>query len=124
MANSSPFPDSNPIDIQILPKHSDEQMILQAMGAEAANVHLGTKRETANIFERPEQKEVELAEGLCNPHGSCRGKRLEPLQEILRGTCEYSFRFWSALSSQFSTPRSWRVLQLLYPRVRFPRAVL
>ena len=44
-------PDSNPIDIQTLPKHSDEHMILQAMGAEAANVHLGTKRQTANILE-------------------------------------------------------------------------
>ena len=43
-------PDSNPIDIQTLPKNSDEQMILQAMGAEAANVHLGTKRQAANIL--------------------------------------------------------------------------
>jgi hypothetical protein len=43
-------PDSNPIDIQTLPKHRDEQMILQAMGAEAANVHLGTKRQAANIL--------------------------------------------------------------------------
>jgi hypothetical protein len=43
-------PDSNPIDIQTLPKHSDEQTILQAMGAEAANVHLGTKRQAANIW--------------------------------------------------------------------------
>lgn len=43
-------PDSNPIDIQTLPKHSDEQTILQAMGAEAANVHLGTKRQVAHIL--------------------------------------------------------------------------
>jgi hypothetical protein len=43
-------PDSNPIDIQTLPKHSDEQMILQAMGVEAANVHLGTKRQAAHIL--------------------------------------------------------------------------
>jgi hypothetical protein len=42
-------PDSNPIDIQTLPKHRDEQMILHAMGSEAANVHLGTKRQVANI---------------------------------------------------------------------------
>ena len=41
------FPGSNPIDIETLPKHSDEQTILQAMGAEAANVHLGTKRQAA-----------------------------------------------------------------------------
>jgi len=43
-------PDSNPIDIQALPKHSDEEMILQAMGAEAANVHLGTKRQATSIL--------------------------------------------------------------------------
>jgi hypothetical protein len=43
-------PDSNPIDIQTLPKHSDEQMILQAMGAEAANVHLGTKGQATRFL--------------------------------------------------------------------------
>jgi Uncharacterized protein conserved in bacteria (DUF2252) len=43
-------PDSNPIDIQTLPKHSDEHMILQAMGAEAANVHLGTRRQAVRIL--------------------------------------------------------------------------
>jgi hypothetical protein len=42
-------PDSNPIDIQTLPKHRDEQMLLHSMGSEAANVHLGTKRQVANI---------------------------------------------------------------------------
>jgi hypothetical protein len=42
-------PDSNPIDIQTLPKHRDERMLLHAMGSEAANVHLGTKRQVANI---------------------------------------------------------------------------
>jgi uncharacterized protein (DUF2252 family) len=43
-------PDSNPIDIQSLPKHSDEEMLLTAMGSEAANVHLGTKRQTTRIL--------------------------------------------------------------------------
>ena len=43
-------PDSNPIDIQTLPKDRDEEMLLHAMGSEAANVHLGTKRQTANIL--------------------------------------------------------------------------
>jgi hypothetical protein len=43
-------PDSNPIDIQTLPKHSDEEMILTAMGSEAANVHLGTKNQTKRIL--------------------------------------------------------------------------
>ena len=42
-------PDSNPIDIQTLLKHRDERMLLYAMGSEAANVHIGTKRQIANI---------------------------------------------------------------------------
>jgi hypothetical protein len=42
-------PDSNPIDIQTLPKHRDEQLLLHSMGAEAANVHLGSKRQRAAI---------------------------------------------------------------------------
>jgi hypothetical protein len=44
-------PDSNPIDIQTLPKHRDEEMLLYAMGAEAANVHLGTKGQIEKIVE-------------------------------------------------------------------------
>jgi hypothetical protein len=51
-------PDSNPIDIQTLPKHSDEKMILQAMGAEAANVHLGTKRQAAHILNDLRKREA------------------------------------------------------------------
>ena len=43
-------PDSNPIDIQDLPKRPDEQMLLHAMGSEAANVHLGAKRQVHNIL--------------------------------------------------------------------------
>jgi hypothetical protein len=42
-------PDSNPIDIQNLARHADEAMLLRAMGSEAANVHLGTRRQVANI---------------------------------------------------------------------------
>jgi Uncharacterized protein conserved in bacteria (DUF2252) len=42
-------PDSNPIDIQTLPKHRDERMLLHTMGSETANVHLGSKRQVANI---------------------------------------------------------------------------
>ena len=44
-------PDSNPIDIQTLPKHRDEEMLLNAMGSEAANVHLGMKSQTEKILE-------------------------------------------------------------------------
>jgi len=43
-------PDSNPIDIQTLPKIGDEEMLLHAMGAEAANVHLGSRRQVRNIL--------------------------------------------------------------------------
>jgi hypothetical protein len=44
-------PDSNPIDIQTLPKHSDEEILLTAMGSETANVHLGSKRQTKTILD-------------------------------------------------------------------------
>jgi Uncharacterized protein conserved in bacteria (DUF2252) len=43
-------PDSNPIDIQTLPQHSDEEMLLTAMGNEAANIHLGTKSQAKKIL--------------------------------------------------------------------------
>lgn len=43
-------PDANPIDIQTLPKHSEEEVLLNAMGCEAANVHLGTKSRTQSIL--------------------------------------------------------------------------
>ena len=43
-------PDSNPIDIQTLPKRRDETKILHAMGQEAANVHLGTKGRVSPIL--------------------------------------------------------------------------
>ena len=43
-------PDSNPIDIQTLPKHSDEELLLTAMGNEAANIHLGTKSRAKAIL--------------------------------------------------------------------------
>jgi Uncharacterized protein conserved in bacteria (DUF2252) len=43
-------PDSNPIDIQTLPKHRDEETLLTAMGCETANVHLGTKSQIKTIL--------------------------------------------------------------------------
>jgi uncharacterized protein DUF2252 len=43
-------PDSNPIDIQTLPKHSDEAMLLTEMGSETANVHLGTNDQTKKVL--------------------------------------------------------------------------
>lgn len=42
-------PDSNPIEIADLPKERDEEKLLHAMGAEAANVHLGSKRHLKDI---------------------------------------------------------------------------
>jgi hypothetical protein len=49
-------PDSNPIDIQTLPKRSDEEMLLFAMGTESANVHLGTKPQSKRILEDLKRK--------------------------------------------------------------------
>jgi hypothetical protein len=42
-------PDSNPIDISDIPKKRDEEVLLQAMGAEAANVHLGSDGQAKRI---------------------------------------------------------------------------
>jgi hypothetical protein len=38
-------PDSNPIEIADLPVKRDEETLLRAMGSEAANIHLGSKRQ-------------------------------------------------------------------------------
>jgi hypothetical protein len=43
-------PDSNRIEIADLPKERDEQTLLNAMGAEAANVHLGSHRQVTRIL--------------------------------------------------------------------------
>ena len=43
-------PDSNPIEIADLSKERDEEKLLHAMGVEAANVHLGSKRQVAGIL--------------------------------------------------------------------------
>ena len=43
-------PDSNPIAIEDLPKHRDEEKLLRAMGSEAANVHLGNKSQASKII--------------------------------------------------------------------------
>jgi hypothetical protein len=37
-------PDSNPISIEEIPEKRDEEALLQAMGTETANVHLGSRR--------------------------------------------------------------------------------
>jgi hypothetical protein len=43
-------PDANPIEIEDLPKTRDEMTLLHAMGAETANVHLGSKHQRKNIL--------------------------------------------------------------------------
>ncbi len=43
-------PDSNPIEIATLPKKRDEETLLQAMGTEAANVHLGTRTQVTRLL--------------------------------------------------------------------------
>jgi hypothetical protein len=44
-------PDSSPILIADLPKRRDEDVLLGAMGAETANVHLATPRQTRRILD-------------------------------------------------------------------------
>ena len=43
-------PDSNPIEIDDLPEERDEEMLLHAMGSEAANVHLGSPGQAKKIL--------------------------------------------------------------------------
>jgi hypothetical protein len=43
-------PDSNPIEIADLPRERDEHTLLNAMGSEAANVHLGSSRRVKSIL--------------------------------------------------------------------------
>ena len=43
-------PDSNPIYIEELGKQRDEEILLSAMGREAANVHLGNRRRAASVL--------------------------------------------------------------------------
>jgi hypothetical protein len=43
-------PDSNPIEVDGLPKLRDEYTLLHAMGEEVANVHLGSKKQITNVL--------------------------------------------------------------------------
>lgn len=43
-------PESNPLEIALLPKKRDEDALLHAMGSEAANVHLGRHRQAGRIL--------------------------------------------------------------------------
>ena len=43
-------PDSNPIEIIDLPRDRDGETLLNAMGSEAANVHLGSRKRVRNIL--------------------------------------------------------------------------
>ena len=43
-------PDSNPIEIADLPKERDEYALLHAMGEEAANIHLGTRKQIKRVL--------------------------------------------------------------------------
>ena len=43
-------PDSNPIEIEDLPKERDEYALLRAMGAETANVHLGSRKQISKVI--------------------------------------------------------------------------
>lgn len=43
-------PDSNPIEIDKLPKERDEYTLLRAMGREVANVHLGSRNQVKQVL--------------------------------------------------------------------------
>jgi hypothetical protein len=43
-------PDSNPIEIEDLPKERDEYILLKAMGKETANIHLGTRKRIRRVL--------------------------------------------------------------------------
>lgn len=43
-------PDSNPVDLDNLPAQRDEEVLLRAMGSEAANVHLGSMSAAKRIL--------------------------------------------------------------------------
>jgi hypothetical protein len=43
-------PDANPIEIAGLPRKRDEETLLHAMGTEAANVHLGSRRDIKRVL--------------------------------------------------------------------------
>jgi hypothetical protein len=43
-------PDSNPIEVSTLPGERDDEILLYAMGQEAANVHLGTPARVKRIL--------------------------------------------------------------------------
>jgi len=49
-------PDSNPVEIACLPKKRDEEVLLQAMGTEAANVHLGNSHRVKDILKDLHQR--------------------------------------------------------------------
>jgi hypothetical protein len=76
-------PDSNPIDIQFLPKHSDEEMLLCAMGTEAANSP-GNERSVKADFERPATEKARLAAKGRHSNGKDSRKGLESIQKKLR----------------------------------------
>jgi uncharacterized protein (DUF2252 family) len=43
-------PDANPIEMANLPKHRDEEILLHAMGSEAANVHVGSRQRITSVL--------------------------------------------------------------------------
>lgn len=49
-------PESNPIDMEELPKERDEEVMLGAMGSEAANVHLGTPTQVKLVLKDLEKR--------------------------------------------------------------------
>jgi hypothetical protein len=65
---------------------TSEEMLLNAMGCEAANVHLGTKSRTQKHPEGSEEAKARLAPGCGRANGEDSRKRLEALPEQMNAT--------------------------------------
>jgi hypothetical protein len=69
-------PDSNPMEIDELPKERDEYALLSAMGREAANVHLGTKNQVKRVLRNLSLKKPNWRRGAGKKMAKAGRKRL------------------------------------------------
>ena len=77
-------PESNPIEIADLPEERDKGTLLYAMDSDAANVHLGSKRQIANIWRDLRRRESNWLRSASPGYGQSHRRRLEEVQGFLR----------------------------------------
>ncbi|MGB6484911.1 MAG: hypothetical protein WBE86_15600 [Candidatus Acidiferrales bacterium] len=58
-------PDAGRIEFANLPKERDDETLLQAMGSEAANVHLGTRRQAERILADLQRRKANWLRATC-----------------------------------------------------------